>query len=148
MNENTDQIRLETIKKLQQTLAELESGDELSHFVAGHGFQSRFFGFEWADDFLSITIHLPYGHLLDDAQTQQMSDLSLGIAIRMVILLLTAQSSGEGRLEVICNENETYYAIKDGAGNVVDSGNELNPLVKRLERFFAETDDKSVVIWP
>jgi len=148
MNENTDQIRLETIKKLQQTLAELESGDELSHFVAGHGFQSRFFGFEWADDFLSITIHLPYGHLLDDAQTQQMSDLSLGIAIRMVMLLLTAQSSGEGRLEVICNENETYYAIKDGEGNVVDSGNELNPLVKRLERVFSDTNEKSVVIWP
>ena len=30
MNENTDQICLETIKKLQQTFAELESGDELS----------------------------------------------------------------------------------------------------------------------
>ena len=148
MNENTNIVRLDTINRLSQTLAALEAGEELSHYIAGHGFQSRYFSFSWQDAMLSIDIHLPYGLLLSNADTQTNSELSLGVALRMAILLLTAQNLGEGRLEVFCDDTGVRYSIYDGDGNVADSGNDWKPLVKRMEQACVEDNESIIVIWP
>ncbi len=148
MNENTNIIRLDTIEKLSQALAALEAGEEISYYITGHGFQSRYFSFSWQDDMLSIDIHLPYGLLLSNNETQANSELSLGVALRMGILLLTAENLGEGRLEVFCDEYGVRYSIYDGAGNVVDSGNDWTPLAKRLEQACAENKETVTVVWP
>jgi hypothetical protein len=148
MNENTNIVRLDTIQKLSQTLQALEAGEELSYYIAGHGFQSRYFSFSWQDAILSIDIQLPYGLLLSNTETQTNYELSLGVALRMAILLLTAENLGEARLEVFCDESGVSYSIYDGAGKVVDSGNDWTPIVKRLEQACAENNESITVVWP
>ncbi len=148
MAENTNIVRLDIINKLSQSLAALEAGEELSYYITGHGFQSRFFSFSWEDEMLSLDIHLPYALLFSNNDIQTNGKLSLGVAIRMAILLLTAQNLGEGRLEVFCDDSGVRYSIYDGADNVVDSGDDWHPLVKRLEKACTENNETVTVIWP
>ena len=148
MNEETDQIRSDTIEKLQQSLAELEAGDELSNFIAGHGFQSRYFCFDWQEANLSIHIRLPYGRLLDTADDQTQNDLNLGVALRMTILLMKVENAGEGTLEVSCDAEGVSYTTFDADGNEVDTGDDWLPLVKRLEHLSDEDQNAMAVFWP
>ena len=56
--------RTEAVEALRSALAELESGNELSDFVEGHGLQSWNFVFSWRSDWLSISYRLPYARIL------------------------------------------------------------------------------------
>ena len=127
--------RAEAVEELRAASAELESGEGLTAFVGGHGFQSRVFEFEWIEPSLEISFRLPYARLLSDEEEQHRDDEEIGAAIRMAILLLsTVESRGESsRISVSCDDRGTSYAIYNAEGELEDSGEDWSPLLKRFE---------------
>ena len=150
--ESTEQE--ETINELKAALAELESDEGLEMFVEGHGLQSRYFAFSWQSDDLEIDYNLPYARVLSDEEAQKLDAARIGAAIRLAILLLASSSSGallhdgEALLSVTADETGASYSFFDSAGEVVDSGEEWEPLIARLETDLPAAADDFQIIWP
>lgn len=153
MDDNAMETREETIAELSAALAELEGGEGLSRFVGGHGFMSRRFEFDWREPKLEIDFRLPYARVLSDEESQKGDDYEIGAAIRMAMLLLTVEgerADGDDglALSVWVDENGTGYSIRDGQGELVDSGDDWSGLVHRLESALPEGEAGLSVIWP
>ena len=141
------------IAELEAALAELESGEGLSRFAAGHGLMSRWFEFRWSEPALEIDFRLPYARVLADEDSQKEDDSEIGAAIRMAILLLTVEGRKSETLEgmsvrVWADEGAIGYSIRDGEENEVDSGEDWNGLIHRLETAFPDGEAAMSVIWP
>ena len=150
-----DDHRQETIDELKAALAELESGDGLERFVEGHGIQSRFFAFAWSEPALRIDFRLPCARVLSDEETQAEDAAAAGAAIRMAILLLVASAGDklladdEASLSVTADEGGWNYETRSPDGEIVDSGDDWEPLVARLKTRLADDADAPVsIIWP
>ena len=153
MDDNTAETREETVGALNAALAELEGGEGLSRFVGGHGLMSRRFEFEWREPTLEIDFRLPYARVLSDEESQKDDDAEVGAAIRMAILLLTVEGRKTGgddgmSLSVWVDETGAGYSIRDGQGELVDSGDDWSGLVHRLESALPEGEQDLAVIWP
>ena len=142
--------RAEAVEELNAAFAELESGEELTRFVGGHGLQSRVFGFEWRDAALGISFRLPYGRILLDEESQKEDNEEIGAAIRMAMLLLTTAGRTESasRIEVSCNDHGVSYVIYGADKEIEDSGTDWAPLVKRLTIEFGDVTEPLSIIWP
>ena len=144
----------ETINELKAALAELESDDGLEMFVEGHGLQSRYFAFSWQSDELEIDYNLPYARVLSDEDAQKLDAARIGAAIRLAILLLATSSSGallhdgETTLFVTADEAGASYSIVGTDDEVIDSGEDWEPLIARLETDLPAAGDDFQVIWP
>ena len=144
----------ETIDELKAALAELESEEGLEMFVEGHGLQSRYFAFSWQSDELEIEYNLPYARVLSDEDAQKLDAARIGAAIRLAILLLASSSSGallhdgEASLSVTADDSGVSYSFVDSDGEVVDSGEEWEPLIARLGADLPDAGDDIQVIWP
>ena len=134
-----DEQRAETVEALRFALGELESGNALSRFVEGHGLQSRYFVFSWDSDWLSIEYRLPYARVLSGEEEMSFDNARIGAAIRMAMLLLSATSAeailhdGEAELSVAAGEFGVRYAVSGPDGEEIDSAEDWQPLVARLE---------------
>jgi len=153
MDDNAAETREETIAALNAALAELEGGDGLSSFVGGHGLMSRRFEFRWSEPSLEIDFRLPYARVLSGEESQRDDVAEIGAAIRMAILLLTVEGGksdgGDGlSLSAWVDENGTGYSVRDGQGELVDSGDDWSGLVRRLESALPEGEGDLSVIWP
>ena len=150
--ESTEQE--ETINELKAALAELESDDGLEMFVEGHGLQSRYFAFSWQSDELEIDYNLPYARVLSDEDVQKLDAARIGAAIRLAILLLATSSSGallhdgETTLSVTADEAGASYSIVGTDGEVVDSSEDWEPLIARLEADLPAAGEDFQIIWP
>jgi hypothetical protein len=146
--------RYEAIEELRSALAELESGEALSDFVEGHGLQSRYFAFSWRSDWLSISYRLPYARILSGEDAVSFDNARIGAAIRMAMLLLSATSAeailhdGEAELSVEAGESGVRYAITGLDGEEVDSAEDWQPLISRLENDLSAAGDGLQIIWP
>jgi len=142
--------RAEAVEELRVAFAELESGEGLTRFVGGHGFQSRVFEFEWREASLQISFRLPYGRVLQDEASQKEDDEEIGAAIRMAMLLLATaeRMDASSRLEVSCDDHGTSYVVYSADEEIEDSGTDWAPLVKRLEAGLCDTPDSLSIIWP
>ena len=144
----------ETIDELKAALAELESEEGLEMFVEGHGLQSRYFAFSWQSDELEIEYNLPYARVLSDEDAQKLDAARIGAAIRLAILLLASSSSGallhdgEASLSVTADDSGVSYSFVDSDGEVVDSGEEWEPLIARLGTDLPAAADDFQIIWP
>ena len=144
----------ETINELKAALAELEADDGLEMFVEGHGLQSRYFAFSWQSDELEIDYNLPYARVLSDEDAQKLDAARIGAAIRLAILLLATSSSGallhdgETTLFVTADEAGASYSIVGTDDEVIDSGEDWEPLIARLEADLPAASDDFQVIWP
>ena len=144
----------ETINELKAALAELESDEGLEMFVEGHGLQSRYFAFSWQSDELEIDYNLPYARVLSDEDAQKLDAARIGAAIRLAILLLATSSSGallhdgETTLFVTADEAGASYSIVGTDDEVIDSGEDWEPLIARLEADLPAASDDFQVIWP
>ena len=142
--------RAEAVEELRVAFAELESGEGLTRFVGGHGFQSRVFEFEWREASLQISFRLPFGRILQDEASQKEDDEEIGAAIRMAMLLLATaeRMDASSRLEVSCNDRGTSYVVYSADGEIEDSGTDWAPLIKHLEAGLCDTPDSLSIIWP
>ena len=143
--------RAEAVEELRAAFAELESGEELTHFVGGHGIQSRVFAFEWHDESLDIAFRLPYARVLSDEDSQKADKEEIGAAIRMAILLLASSASLKdvSKIAVTCDTGGATYEIYAADGEVEDSGEDWAPLVKRFEAELGDSSsEKLTIIWP
>ena len=144
----------ETIEELQAALAELEYGEGLSRFVEGHGLQSWQFVFSWSSDWLSIEYRLPYARVLSGEEEMSFDNARIGAAIRMAILLLSSTSAeallhdGEAALSVEAGESGAWYAITDQDGEEIDSADDWQPLISRLENDISSAGESLQIIWP
>ena len=144
----------ETINELKAALAELESDEGLEMFVEGHGLQSRYFAFSWQSEGLEIEYNLPYARVLSDEDAQKLDASRIGAAIRLAILLLATSSSGallhdgEASLSVTADDTGASYSIFGSDGEVVDSSDEWESLIARLEADFPNVGDNVQIIWP
>ena len=144
----------EAINELKAALAELESDEGLEMFVEGHGLQSRYFAFSWQSEGLEIEYNLPYARVLSDEDAQKLDASRIGAAIRLAILLLATSSSGallhdgEASLSVTADDTGASYSIVGSDGEVVDSSDEWEPLIARLEADFPNVGDNVQIIWP
>ena len=144
----------ETINELKAALAELESDEGLEMFVEGHGLQSRYFAFSWQSEGLEIEYNLPYARVLSDEDAQKLDASRIGAAIRLAILLLATSSSGallhdgESSLSVTADDTGASYSIVGSDGEVVDSSDEWEPLIARLEADLPNVGDNVQIIWP
>ena len=144
----------EAINELKAALAELESDEGLEMFVEGHGLQSRYFAFSWQSEGLEIEYNLPYARVLSDEDAQKLDASRIGAAIRLAILLLATSSSGallhdgESSLSVTADDTGASYSIVGSDGEVVDSGDEWEPLIARLEADLPNVGDNVQIIWP
>ena len=144
----------ETINELKAALAELESDEGLEMFVEGHGLQSRYFAFSWQSEGLEIEYNLPYARVLSDEDAQKLDASRIGAAIRLAILLLATSSSGallhdgEASLSVTADDTGASYSIVGSDGEVVDSSDEWEPLIARLEADLPNVGDNVQIIWP
>ena len=144
----------ETINELKAALAELESDEGLEMFVEGHGLQSRYFAFSWQSDELEIDYNLPYARVLSEEEEQKLDAARIGAAIRLAILLLATSSSGallhdgEATLSVTAGETGASYSIVGTDGEVVDSSEDWEPLIARLEADLPAAAGDIQVIWP
>ena len=144
----------ETINELKAALAELESDEGLEMFVEGHGLQSRYFAFSWQSEGLEIEYNLPYARVLSDEDAQKLDASRIGAAIRLAILLLATSSSGallhdgEASLSVTADDTGASYSIFGSDGEVVDSSDEWEPLIARLEADLPNVGDNVQIIWP
>ena len=142
-----------TIAELSATLQELESGQELTRFVGGHGLQSLLFVFEWHDPALDIDIRLPYARVLSDEDIQAADVAEIGAALRMSILLLSAADAGtllqegEAALYVSNDENGPAYRVVDADGHELDAGDGWNGLAARMETAFPKNSENENVLW-
>ena len=146
--------RTEAAEALRSALAELESGNELSDFVEGHGLQSWNFVFSWRSDWLSISYRLPYARVLSGEDAASLDNARIGAAIRMAILLLDSDSGeallqdGEAELSVEADEFGVRYAITGPDGEEVDSADDWQPLIARLENDVSFAGESLHIIWP
>ena len=146
--------RTEAVEALRSALAELESGIALSDFVEGHGLQSWNFVFSWRSDWLSISYRLPYARVLSGEDTVSLDNARIGAAIRMAILLLDSVSAesflhdGEASLSVEADEFGVRYAINGPDGEEVDSADDWQPLIARLENDVSFAGESLHIIWP
>ena len=144
----------EAINELKAALAELESDEGLEMFVEGHGLQSRYFAFSWQSEGLEIEYNLPYARVLSDEDAQKLDASRIGAAIRLAILLLATSSSGallhdgEASLSVTAYDTGASYSIVGSDGEVVDSSDEWEPLIARLEADLPNVGDNVQIIWP
>ncbi len=144
----------EAINELKAALTELESDEGLEMFVEGHGLQSRYFAFSWQSEGLEIEYNLPYARVLSDEDAQKLDASRIGAAIRLAILLLASSSSGallhdgEASLSVTADDTGASYSIVGSDGEVVDSSDEWEPLIARLEADFPNVGDNVQIIWP
>ena len=144
----------EAINELKAALTELESDEGLEMFVEGHGLQSRYFAFSWQSEGLEIEYNLPYARVLSDEDAQKLDASRIGAAIRLAILLLATSSSGallhdgEASLSVTADDTGASYSIVGSDGEVVDSSDEWEPLIARLEADLPNVGDNVQIIWP
>ena len=146
--------RADAVEELRLALGELESGNALSGFVEGHGLQSWYFVFSWRSDWLSIEYRLPYARVLSGEDEVSFDNARIGAAIRMAILLLALDSGeallhdGEAALSVEAGEYGVRYAITDPDGEEVDSADDWQPLISRLENDLSSAGESLHIIWP
>ena len=149
-----DGRREEVIEELRLALGELESGNALTDFVEGHGLQSWYFVFSWRSDWLSISFRLPYARVLSGEEEMSFDNARIGAAIRMAILLLSSTSAeallhdGEALLSVEAGESGARYAITDPDGEEIDSADDWQPLISRLENDISSAGESLQIIWP
>ena len=101
--------RRETIERLKEAMAEMETEDGLVSFVEGHGVQSRFFAFSWRSDDLEIDFRLPFARVLSDEEEQQLDTVRVGAAIKLAILMLSSSDAGTLLQE---GEKSILYRLK------------------------------------
>ena len=153
-DEHLAERRTETAETLRSALGELESGNALSDFVEGHGLQSWHFVFSWRSDWLSISYRLPYARVLSGEEAMSLDNARIGAAIRMAILLLASDSGeallhdGEAELSVEADDLGARYAIMGPDGEEIDSADDWQPLVARLENDLPSAGDSLQIIWP
>ena len=153
-DEHLAERRTETAETLRSALGELESGNALSDFVEGHGLQSWHFTFSWRSDWLSISFRLPYARVLSGEEEVSFDNARIGAAIRMAMLLLSATSAeailhdGETELSVEAGEFGVRYAVSGPDGEEIDSAEDWQPLVARLENDLSAAGDGLQIIWP
>ena len=146
--------RTEAAEALRSALAELESGTALSDFVEGHGLQSWYFAFAWRSDWLSISYRLPYARILSGEDAVNLDNARIGAAIRMAMLLLSSDSGesflhdGEAALSVEAGESGIRYAITGPDGEEIDSADDWQPLIARLENDLSSAGESLQIIWP
>ena len=146
--------RTEAAEALRSALGELESGNALSGFVEGHGLQSWQFVFSWRSDWLSIEYRLPYARVLSGEDAMSLDNARIGAAIRMAILLLALDSGeallqdGEAELSVEADEFGVRYAINGPDGEEVDSADDWQPVIARLENDVSSAGESLHIIWP
>ena len=152
---DTDDRRVEAMEALHSALGELESGNALADFVEGHGLQSWYFVFSWRSDWLSISFRLPYARVLSGEEEVSFDNARIGAAIRMAMLLLSATSAeailhdGEAELSVEAGEFGVRYAVSGSDGEEIDSAEDWQPLIARLENDVASAaGDGLQIIWP
>ena len=149
-----DGRREEVIEELRLALGELESGNALADFVEGHGLQSWYFVFSWRSDWLSISFRLPYARVLSGEEEVSFDNARIGAAIRMAILLLAADSGeallhdGEAALSVEAGEFGVRYDITGPDGEEIDSADDWQPLIARLENDLPSAGAGLQIIWP
>ena len=149
-----DEQRAETVESLRFALGELESGNALSGFVEGHGLQSWHFVFSWSSDWLSIEYRLPYARVLSGEDEVNFDNARIGAAIHMAILLLASDSGesllhdGEAALSVEAGESGVRYAITGPDGDEIDSADDWQPLIARLENDVSSAGESLQIIWP
>lgn len=142
------QMRAEVVAELQQAIAELEAGEELTRFISGGGFQSRLFVFQWEDEALTIDLRLPYARVLANEETQRRDAMELGVALRMAMLLLSTPGTDDTRISVFDDEDGVDYVVFDASGRVTDAGEEWDALAARLEAASPAEPGTFTVIWP
>ena len=153
-DEHLAERRTETAEALRSALAELESGTALSDFVEGHGLQSWYFAFSWQSDWLSISYRLPYARVLSGEDAVSFNNARIGAAIRMAILLLASDSGesflhdGEASLSVEADDLGARYAIMGPDGEEIDSADDWQPLIARLENDLPSAGESLQIIWP
>ena len=146
--------RADAVEELRLALGELESGNALSGFVEGHGLQSWHFVFSWRSDWLSIEYRLPYARVLSGEDAISLDNARIGAAIRMAILLLSSDSGeallhdGEAALSVEAGEYGVRYAITGPDGDEIDSADDWQPLIARLENDLSSAGESLQIIWP
>ena len=151
---DTDDRRVEAMEALHSALGELESGNALADFVEGHGLQSWYFVFSWRSDWLSISFRLPYARVLSGEEEVSFDNARIGAAIRMAMLLLSATSAeailhdGEAELSVEAGEFGVRYAVSGPDGEEIDSAEDWQPLIARLENDVASAGESLQIIWP
>ena len=98
--------------------------------------------------------NLPYARVLSDEDAQKLDAARIGAAIRLAILLLASSSSGallhdgEASLSVTADDSGVSYSFVDSDGEVVDSGEEWEPLIARLGTDLPAAADDFQIIWP
>ncbi len=148
------QQRDEAIEELKLALGKLESGGELPGLVEGHGLQSWYFVFSWRSDWLDISYRLPYARVLSGEDAISLDNARIGAAIRMAILLLASDSGeallhdGEAALSVEAGESGVRYAITGPDGDEIDSADDWQPLIARLENDISSAGESLQIIWP
>ena len=151
---DTDEKRNDAIEALRSALVELESGDGLSNFVDGHGVQSWYFAFSWQSDWLRIEYRLPYARILSGEEAASLDNARIGAAIRMALLLLASDSGeallhdGEATLSVEAGEFGVRYDITGPDGEEIDSADDWQPLIARLENDLPSAGESLHIIWP
>lgn len=153
MEDKVEERREEVIAELKAALEELEEGEGLSQFIVGHGLMSRLFEFKWSEPTLEINFSLPYARVLTDEDSQKAEDTEIGGAIRMAMLLLTVagqkkEASEWQRIDVWADNDGTGYAIYDAEWNEIDSGDDWEGLVHRIEATLPGDDETLTIIWP
>ena len=149
-----DGRREEVIEELRAALGELESGNPLPDFVEGHGLQSWHFAVSWRSDWLSISFRLPYARVLSGEEEVSFDNARIGAAIRMAMLLLASTSAdallhdGEAALSVEAGEFGVRYAITGPDGDEIDSADDWQPLIARLENDISSAGESLHIIWP
>ncbi len=153
-NEDIAEQRTEVVETLRLVLGELDSGNALSDFVEGHGLQSWHFVFSWRSDWLNISFRLPYARILSGEDAVSLDNARIGAAIRMAILLLDSVSAesflhdGEASLSVEAYESGARYAITGPDGEEIDSADDWQPLISRLENDLPSAGESLQIIWP
>lgn len=146
--------RRETIERLKEAMAEMETEDGLVSFVEGHGVQSRFFAFSWRSDDLEINFRLPFARVLSVEEEQELDKARIGAAIRLAVLLLNSDEAGkllqdgESTISVYADDSGAGYSVVDAEGAEVDSGEGFEPLVVRLESSLDSEEGHLTIIWP
>lgn len=153
MEDERKEKRMEVLAGLEDALEEIESGEGLSTFVEGHGFQSRRFRFEWHEPVLHISYDLPTGRVLASEEAQKADDEEAAAAIRMAILVFRAMLDGrteeleDGSVCLWCDEDGARYAIYDPDGSLVDKGDGWAVLIPPLETLFRDVSATLAIFW-
>ena len=154
--ETADTAKTEAIGQLGTAIRELETGEDLTALVGGHGFQSRTFEFAWTTPTLEISLSMPYDRVFSGDETRQEDNAAIGAACRLAILLIEADAAGtlladgETSMSVTFDQLSGARFLTAGAdGEIVDSGDDWSALVARMERVFpSDTPDALSIIWP